>query len=171
VKPVPVKIDPSVYEVIDVWNLKYPTMGRVVEVCLRVARIFASLDGRGVVAGDDLERLEPLALQQQAIRGLYRPNEGLNPDAIFANVVLNWAQTHARQWCTFRDLQRGTNCYRRKLGPNVAFRAIQALVKDHQLDMWVSTVNGGVLNDMPHDYLQGKRPKIGSGLVRLARHN
>jgi Bifunctional DNA primase/polymerase, N-terminal len=49
VKAVPVKIDGSVYEVLDVWNIKYPTMGRVVEVCLRVATIFASLDGRGVV--------------------------------------------------------------------------------------------------------------------------
>jgi hypothetical protein len=169
-KPVPVKLDPSVYEVIEVWNLKYPGMGRIVEVCLRIARIFASIDGRDVVTGDDLERLEPLALQQQAIRGLYRPNPGINSDAIFANVVLNWVQTH-KGWHTFRDLQRGTNFCRLKLGPSVAFRAIQSLAKDHQIDMWVSTANGvGDLNEMPHDYT-GKRPKIGSGLVRLALHN
>ena len=84
-----------------------------------------------------------------------------------SNISVGWVQTHARQWRTFRDLQKGTNYHRRKLGPTVAFRALQSLAKDHQIDMWVSTVNDkGALNPVPHDYT-GIRPKIGSGLVRL----
>jgi hypothetical protein len=94
----------------------------------------------------------------------------MNPDAIFANVVLNWLQTH-KGWHTFRDLQTGTNYYRRKLGPNVASRALQALAKEHQVDLWYSTANGqGMPNPLPHDYKE-TRPKIGSGLVRLSRKN
>jgi hypothetical protein len=170
-QPVSVWADPSLYEAIAGWKKKDPTRGRVTEVCARVAKIFASIDGRGVVTGDDLERLEPLALYQQSIRGMYRPNPGMNPDAIFANVALNWVQTNARQWRTFRDLQKGTNYHRRKLGPNVAYRALRALAREHQIDLWESAADDrGNLNPMPADYT-GTRPKIGSGLVRVTRGN
>jgi hypothetical protein len=171
IKPVSVSLDGSVSEVIEVWNKKYPKAGRVVEICLRVAQIFASIDGRAVVAGDDLEKLEPLAVWQMGVRSIYRPNEGENPDAIFANAAWSWIQTHARQWRTIRDLQKGTNYHRRKLGPNVAYHALQGLVREQQVDMWVSKVNEkGLLNPLPQDYT-GVRPKIGSGLVRVGRNH
>ena len=44
---------------------------------------------------------------------------------------------------TLRDLQKGKNYHRRKLGPNVAFGSIQALRRDGQIDVWISTVDGG----------------------------
>ena len=167
-KPVAVTAHPSLFEVIADWNKKDHTLGRVVEVCARVATIFASADGRSTVTGADLEKLAPLGQYQKAIRGLYRPNPGMNPDAIYANVAMGWIQTHARQWRTLRDLQKGTNYHRRKLGPNVAFRSVQALARDHQIDIWVSSLEpSGQLNPLPADYT-GPRPKIGSALVRAA---
>jgi hypothetical protein len=117
---------------------------------------------------EDLEKLWPLAQYQKAIRAMYKPNPGMNPDAIYSNVAMNWIKQHAQQWRTLRDLQKGTNYHRRKLGPNVAFRSIQALARDGQIDVWISTVDGGGnLNPLPADYM-GKRPKIGGTLIRLA---
>lgn len=169
--PVPVTLDGSVFEVSKSWKDKDAAIGRITEVCIRVATIFASIDGRSVLTGDDLEKLWPLAEYQKGIRELYQPNAGLNPDAVYANAALKWIDAHAQQWRTFRDLQRGTNVHRKKLGPNVASRALKGLAQDHLIDMWVSTLEekGGkwVENDMPADY-RGKRPKYGAGLVRKA---
>jgi putative DNA primase/helicase len=169
-KPSPVVTiaHPSLEEVIKHWNQRDKELGRIVEVCVRVAAVFAAIDGRMTVTGEDLEKLWPLAQYQKAIRSMYKPNPGMNPDAIYANVAMNWVQANAQQWRTLRDLQKGTNYHRRKLGPNVAFRSIQALARDSQIEAWVSTADGGgTLNPLPADYT-GKRPKIGGALIRLA---
>lgn len=168
-KPVVTVAHPSLEEVIKDWNKRDRELGRIVEVCARVAAVFAAIDGRTKVVGEDLEKLWPLAQYQKAIRAMYKPNPGMNPDAIYANAALSWTQANAQQWRTLRDLQKGTNYHRRKLGPNVAFRSVQALARDGQIDVWVSTADGGGnLNQMPADY-QGKRPKIGAALIRLAK--
>jgi hypothetical protein len=167
IKPVSVTVDGSVYEVIKEWN-RDPALGRVVEICTRVATIFASIDGRDIITGADLEAMKLLADNQQAIRGKYRPNPGENHDAIFANTIMNWVKTHAQQWRSLRELQQGTNYHRSKLGPSVAFRALKALAGERQIELWTSEVtNNGALNPLPADYT-GKRPKIGSGLVRVS---
>jgi hypothetical protein len=169
-KPTPVTPigDVSLEATIKDWNKRDKELGRIVEVCARVAAVFAAIDGRTRVTGEDLEKLWPLAMYQKAIRGMYKPNPGMNPDAIYANVVMNWIQQNAQQWRTLRDLQKGTNYHRRKLGPNVAFRSVQALARDGQIDVWISTADGsGAVNALPTDYT-GKRPKLGGALIRLA---
>jgi len=169
IKPVPVTLDGSVFEVSNAWKERDPSLGRIVEICVRAAAVFASIDGRNVVTGADVEKLWPFAMYQKAIRGLYRPNPGRNPDAIYSNVALGWIKTHAQQWRTIKDLKDGTNFYRRQLGPKVCFHALQALAREHEIEVWVSTADGnGQLNPLPPDYT-GKRPKPGSGLVRIAR--
>ena len=138
------------------------------EVCVRVATIYAAVDGRATVTGADLEKLWPLAMYQKAIRNLYKPNPGVNPDAIYANAAMNWIRQHAQQWRTLRDLQRGTNPQRLKLGPRVVFQAMLGLARDGQIEVWTSTCDGGgTLNPLPADYA-GRRPKIGGSLIRLA---
>ena len=67
-KPTPVSLDGSVFEVSKSWNQKNPDLGRIVEICIRIATIFASMDGRETVTGKDLERLEGLAQYQLDIR-------------------------------------------------------------------------------------------------------
>ena len=174
-KPTPVAptAHPSLMEVIKAWNDRDRDLGRIVEVCVRVATVFAGIDGRKEVTGEDLEKLWSLALYQKAVRGIYKPNPGVNPDAVYANVALNWIHQHAQQWRTLRDLQKGTNYHRRKLGPNVAFRSVQSLAASGDVDMWVSKLvdkDGTMVeNDIPFGY-SGKRPRLGGGLVRVARH-
>jgi hypothetical protein len=166
-KPVIAVAHPSLEEAIKDWNGRDKDLGRIVEVCARVATIFAAIDGRSKVTGEDLEKLWPLAQYQKALRAIFKPNPGTNPDAIYANAAMGWIQAHARQWRSLRDLQKGTNYHRRRLGPNVAFRSVQALARDGQIDVWVSTADaGGNLNALPADYT-GKRPKIGGALIRL----
>ncbi len=166
--PVPVAIDPSVWEVVASWNKKNEALGRIIEICSRIATIFASVDGRPKLTGVDLEKLWPLAEWQLAIRDRYRPNPGINQDAIYSNVALGWISANAQQWRTTRDLKVYTNYHRRQLGPTVCFRALQALARDNEIDIWMSDCDiEGKLNPMPVDYT-GKRPKLGSGLVRAA---
>jgi hypothetical protein len=162
------QLAPSLAEVIKDWNKRDKELGRIVEVCVRVATIYAAVDGRATVTGADLEKLWPLAMYQKAIRNLYKPNPGVNPDAIYANAAMNWIRQHAQQWRTLRDLQRGTNPQRLKLGPRVVFQAMLGLARDGQIEVWTSTCDGGgTLNPLPADYT-GRRPKIGGSLIRLA---
>ena len=167
--PVPVFQDQSVFDVSKEWKKKDPAIGRITEVCIRVATIFASIDGRSTVTGDDLEKLWSLAVYQKAIREQYQPNAGLNPDAIYANTVFKWVNANASNWRTFTDMKNGTNAYREKLGPSVCSRALKGLAHDHAIELWVSTLTEKdgkwTENAMPADYT-GKRPKFGSGLVR-----
>lgn len=173
--PVPVSFDGSVWEVIKAWKEKDPSLTRIVEIATRVATVFASVDGRGVVTGDDLEKLWSFVEYQKDIRSQFKPNEGENPDAIYANIALAWIKNYGKNWRTVRDLQTGTNYHRKKFGPNVCFRALQGLLKDGEIEMWVSKLvddpdNPGrsKLNDMPPGWA-GKRPKLGGALVKLPK--
>ena len=167
-RPVPVRADGSVAEVIKHWNKANREWGRIVEVCTRVAMIFASLDGRKTITGRDLEALYPLAKYQMDIRSIYKPNAGLNHDALFANAAEDWINKHAHQWKPLRDLKRGVNAYEATLGPNVAERSLYALARAGRIELWISQVDrGGNLNAVPSDYgTKGRRP---TGLVRRVR--
>jgi hypothetical protein len=163
--PVSVTVDPSVFEVTKHWNKLHPEWGRIVEVCTRVATIFASVDGRRVVTGKDLEALESLARYQMYIRSMFRPNAGTNPDAQFANAAEDWVNANASQWRAIRDLKKGVHNYEAKLGPNVAERSLLGLAKADRIELWLDS-NGS--NPLPSDYdNKGRRPK---GLVRKVRH-
>src|SRR5262249_47733036 len=139
-KPGQVLIDPSVWEVTKEWNQKDPSLGRIVEVCTRVATIFASIDGRSLVTAEDLQKMWPLAVYQKAVREAYKPNPGVNPDAMYANSALAWIKGNAKNWRTVRDLQTGTNFFRKKLGPTVCYRALLGLEKSGEIEVWTSRV-------------------------------
>jgi hypothetical protein len=160
--PVSVRQDGSVFEVIKGWNKKDPGLGRTYEICLRVATIFASMDGRPVVTGKDLERLEGLAQYQKAVRQQFRPNAGVTPDAQFANAALGWIERHAQQWVSISLLKQRLHRYQEKLGPNVAERALFSLAKGGDIDLWIRDGRSTV----PADY-KGKMPRV--GLVRKCR--
>lgn len=166
--PVPVDIQPDVWELTKAWKNQDKGLTRIIEIAVRVATIFASMDGRTVLTAKDVEKMWGFVTYEKNVRGLFLPNPGVNPDAVYANAALAWIKLHARQWRTFKELKDGTNYYRRQLGPYVCTRTLQALTKDNEIDMWVSGLNKeGKLNPMPADY-QGKRPKIHEGLVRVA---
>jgi hypothetical protein len=165
-KPVPVLIEPSVWEVTKSWNKQHPDWGRIVEVCTRVATIFASMDGRKIMTGADLEALEPLAQYQMDIRSIYKPNAGINPDAQYANAAEDWINTNGSQWRLLRDLKKGTHAYETKLGPSVVERSLLALARAGRIELWLNGVDRqGNQLPMPADYT-GKRP---TGLVRRVK--
>ena len=168
-KPVRVAVNPDVWELTGGWKKNDATLDRIPEIVTRIATIFASVDGRPILTAKDVEKLWSLVVYQKAVRSIHRPNPGTNPDAVYANVALNWIHTHAGQWRTTKELKDGTNYFRRELGPRACHYALLALAQNHDIELWVSEVNSdNELNDVPADY-QGKRPKIGMGLVRAVR--
>jgi hypothetical protein len=160
-EPVAVKQDGSVYEVIRAWNKQDRTLGRVTEICARVATIYAAFDGRSVVTGADLEKLWGLAQYQASVRARFKPNGGENPDAVFTNAVLSWLTARPRQWFNIKALKDGVHAYEMRLGPNVAERALSAMCRTGQIDLWQTKMG----QPLPGDWT-GSKPRI--GLVRLA---
>jgi hypothetical protein len=158
----PVRLDPSVYEVIKQWSKENPNLGRVAEICVRIAMIYASLDGRLVITGKDIEPLKPLALYQVGLRQVFRPNPGKNPDAIFANTALAWIQKHAGEWTSIAKLKQRTWRVEQELGPAVAVRSLIGLARSGRIELWL--VDSG--RELPSDYT-GPRPR--NGLVRRVR--
>jgi hypothetical protein len=158
----PVQIDGSVYEVTKQWNKENPGLGRVSEMCTRIANIYGSLDGRPEITGKDIEPLKPLALYQIGLRQMFRPNPGQNPDAVFANKALAWVQKHAGEWTSIARLKQHTWRVEQNLGPAVAVRSLIGLARSGRIDLWLP--DGG--RELPRDY-QGPVPKI--GLVRRVK--
>jgi hypothetical protein len=158
----PVTIDPSVYEVVKTWSQKNPGLGRVAEICVRIAVIYASLDGRPGITGKDMEPLKDLALYQVGLRQTFRPNPGKNPDAVFANKALAWIQKHAEGWTSIAKLKQHTWRIEQDLGPAVAVRSLIGLARSGRIDLWLPD-NG---SELPSDYA-GPRPRI--GLVRRVK--
>jgi bifunctional DNA primase/polymerase-like protein/primase-like protein len=159
-KPIPVTLDGSVFEVSKSWAQK--DLGRITEICVRVATIYASMDGRETVTGKDLERLEGLAQYQLDVRKQFQPNAGLNPDAQFANAAVRWTDKYAQDWVSIAELKKGIHAWEMKLGPNVAERALYALSRAGRIQLWINT-GDLVKNPLPNDY-RGSLPRI--GLVR-----
>jgi hypothetical protein len=155
----PVRIDPSVYEVVKEWSKENPGLGRVSEICVRIAVIYASLDGRPEITGKDIEPLKPLALYQVGLRQTFRPNPGKNPDAVFANIALAWIQKHAHEWTSIARLKQRTWRVEQDLGPAVAVRSLIGLARSGRIELWL-TDSG---RSLPSDYT-GPMPRI--GLVR-----
>jgi hypothetical protein len=158
----PVTIDPSVYEVVKGWSRENPGLGRVAEICIRIAVIYASLDGRPEITGKDLEPLKDLALYQVGLRQMFRPNPGKNPDAVFANKALAWIQKYAGEWTSIAKLKQHTWRIEQDLGPAVAVRSLIGLARSGRIDLWLAD-NG---SEPPSDYT-GPRPRI--GLVRRVK--
>jgi len=159
-KPIPVTLDGSVFEVSRAWDKN--DFGRITEICVRVATIYASLDGREIVTGEDLERLETLAQYQLGVRKQFQPNAGLNPDAQFANAAVRWIDKYAEDWVSIAELKKGVHAWEMKLGPNVAERALYAVSRAGRIHLWINT-GDWVKNPPPKDY-RGSIPRI--GLVR-----
>lgn len=163
--PVAVSSDGSVTEVEKAWRKKDSGLGRIVEVCIRIAKIYASMDGRSVITGKDLEALRGLAMRQRTIRTLRQPNPGLVPDAIFSNAAEAWLKSHTKgEWITVSALKQGVHGYEMKLGPNVAERALQAMARGDRIDFWVPKDRDGKDLPLPDGYF-GSRPR--RGLLRL----
>jgi hypothetical protein len=158
----PVRIDGSVYEVTKQWNKENPGLGRVSEICTRIANIYGSLDGRPEITGKDIEPLKPLALYQIGLRQMFRPNPGQNPDAVFANKALAWIQKHAGGWTSIAKLKQHTWRVEQNLGPAVAVRSLIGLARSGRIELWLP--DGG--RELPRDY-QGPVPKI--GLIRRVK--
>jgi hypothetical protein len=158
----PVTIDPSVYEVVKGWSRENRGLGRVAEICVRIAVIYASLDGRPAVTGKDMEPLKDLALYQVGLRQSFRPNPGKNPDAVFANKALAWIQKYAGEWTSIAKLKQHTWRIEQDLGPAVAVRSLIGLARSGRIDLWLAD-NG---SQPPSDYA-GPRPRI--GLVRRVK--
>lgn len=164
--PVPIRSDGSVTEVEKAWRKEDSELGRIVEITIRLAKIYASMDGRPIVTGKDLEALKGFALRQKTIRLVRQPNPGMVPDAIFANAVMGWLRAHTRgEWVTIAKLKTGVHCYEMKLGPNVAERCLQAMARADRIEIWLPKDRPGNDVPLPSGYA-GARPRL--GLVRLA---
>jgi hypothetical protein len=159
----PVKADASVWEATKPWKRKYKGLGRISELCIRVATTFAAADGRSILTGKDIEPLEPLAAYQWGIRQQFKPNAGANYEAIFANKALAWINEHA-EWASIYDLKQDAGIKRtaEKVGPVVVLRTLRSLAFGGDIDMWEAR---GV-NPPPSDYT-GPQPRI--GLIRRAK--
>ena len=165
--PVSVSSDGSVTEVERAWRKDNSGLGRVVEICIRIAKIYASVDGRQVITGKDLEVLKGLAMRQKAIREMRQPNAGTNPDAMFANAVTGWLGVHTQgEWVNIRKLKDGIHSYRMQLGPGVAERCLQVMARSEDIEIWTPTGKDGKDQPLPVGY-SGARPRV--GLVRLPR--
>jgi hypothetical protein len=163
--PIAVSSDGSVTEVERAWRKKDSGLGRIVEVCIRIAKIYASLDGRPVITGRDLEALQGLAMRQKTIRTLRQPNPGLVPDAIFSNAVEAWLKVHTKgEWVTVSALKEGVHGYEMKLGSGVAERALLSMSRGDRIDLWVPRDREGTDLPLPDGYY-GRRPR--RGLVRM----
>lgn len=137
ITPVAVSIDPSVWDERDKWIRENPEWKpRVVEICLRVALICASIDGRSVLYGGDLRAAKALCAYQHRVRLLLKPSIGENPDARCAEAILAWFDGHPGLAVKARDLSRSINANR--YGPSVFKRASASL---HALEELV-TVDG-----------------------------
>ena len=158
----PVRQDPSVHEVTKGWKRKNPDMGRIPELCVRIATIFASVDGRSQITGKDIEPLESLAANQLEVRSNFQPNEGVNYEAVFANKALAWVDNNASEWKSIRDLKRDLKRTEAKVGPVIALRTLHSLAKNGDIDIWLT----GPGKSLPEDYV-GTTVQI--GLVRKVR--
>jgi hypothetical protein len=132
VNPIPVTIDPSVYEIIKSWRKDHPELTREIELAVRFAKVIASFDQRPVLYGKDMEGA-PLvfAMEQSRIRKTLKPNAGDNPDARFANAIMSLLarKTKPGEWMDMRTVKLHLNVFRENLGPNVMERAINGLLR------------------------------------------
>ena len=166
VQPCHVKRDGSVFEVIKDWNRRYKDAGRAIEICARVAKICASIDGRAIIFGKDLEKIESLLLNQIAIRMKFPSNPGTHSDATYSNAADNWLSANANgAWVPISTVKRALHTYEMKLGPNVANRALQALAAGDRVDIWWAK-RKEENNPAPPDWV-GPRPRL--GLIRRRR--
>ena len=66
----PVRVDQSVYDVIRGWNKENSVLGRVAEICTRIAVIYASLDGRPEITEQSQLDKDIAALRSHVIDGI-----------------------------------------------------------------------------------------------------
>jgi len=156
------RLHPSVFEETKSWSKE---LGRVVELCVRVATIYAALDGRSEVTGKDMQPLKSLGLYQLGLRQTFRPNPGVTTDAQYANKALYWINKNAENWTSIRQLKRHLYRLEERLGPNVAERAIMSLAKGGRIDLWLPDRNDPN-NSGPTGY---SGPRVKTGLVRRVK--
>jgi Bifunctional DNA primase/polymerase, N-terminal/Primase C terminal 1 (PriCT-1) len=160
----PVAVNDSVYEVTRQWTKDIPGLNltRIPEIVTRIAIIYGCLDNKPEITGNDLDHLKGLVEYQMALRGMFKPNPGENPDAIYANRAQEWIDKHADQWTSIRNLKQDLRRLEQQLGPGVAMRSLIGLAASGLISLW--QVKDG--RALPSDYT-GVVPRI--GLVRRVR--
>jgi hypothetical protein len=130
IKPVRVKIDSSVWNLVNAWRRQDPDLGRTLEVTVRCAAIIASFDQRETLFAEDIEKMRPFLEYQKKARNLITPNPGVNASAEMCNAIRNWLNTHASngEWVTQRSLKKGVSSQLDRLGAQIYVGAVKALV-------------------------------------------
>lgn len=133
-RPLPVCLQPSIFEVRDRWIKELGISPRVAELCIRAATISASFDGRRTLTEEMLGPALELAMYQTRVRFVLQPNPGENPDARMSFTIRNWMTKHAAggQWVGRRMLFRMVSGHR--LGPGVFDRALRAMEFNGELE-------------------------------------
>jgi bifunctional DNA primase/polymerase-like protein len=131
VDPVKVKVNPDVYERLEVWKKEHPGSGRCGEIALRVALISASMSGKKDLTADDLTPALVFADYQYRVRHVLRPNPGENPLAKCVNKILNILREAYPEKTGNRDLER--RGHKARVGPRHWDDAIRYLVQDGQI--------------------------------------
>jgi hypothetical protein len=124
--PVPVYVHDDVFEARKAFRQSSGIPGHVLERALRVAYIVASMDGKEVLRGADLEPCWRFAEYQHSIRQAFAPNPGKNNDAVLGHKIIRYLDRCPGQWVNRRTMLRTIHGYDH--GPSTVERAIRALV-------------------------------------------
>jgi hypothetical protein len=117
--------------------------GRVLEICIRCARICGAWDGLTELTCSYMKPFWELARYQMKMRQLVRPNVGRNDDAACANVILDFLDNNYEigKYLTVRDLLHKTHI-ERKFGPGVVQRVLKALDANETIDIFLEKSGG-----------------------------
>jgi hypothetical protein len=128
-EPVRVKIDRSVWDLVNQWKKADHTLGRALEITVRCCAIVASFDGRTQITAKDLETMRPFVDYQMMCRQIVQPTAGITLDAKMANSILGWLKRHADggQWVNQRDMKKGIHKVLDELGPGAFKNAMSSL--------------------------------------------
>lgn len=132
-----VEVDGSVWEVAKQWRIENARYGRAIELAVRAAIISASADGITNLNGKYFEQFKPFLMEQMRLRAMLAPNEGVTNEAKVSIAVMRWLHTHSSsgQWIAMRDLQRGINFTRNRLGPGILNHALKNMATEGTIEL------------------------------------
>jgi hypothetical protein len=130
--PVPVAIDPVVWEMVEAIRKESPNVGREAEIAVRAAVICASFDGAKELHAKDAEAMvKAMVTEQSRIRAYLRPNAGVTSDAQCANALISWLARNAGDGKLVyeRDVRHGLRKTLERLGPQALDYCTRSLAK------------------------------------------
>jgi hypothetical protein len=130
--PVPVAIDPEVWEMVEAIRKESPNIGREAEIAVRSALICASFDGANELHAKDAESIvKAMVAEQSRIRAYLRPNAGVTSDAQCANALVSWLARNAGDGKLVyeRDVRHGLRKTLERLGPQALDYCTRSLAK------------------------------------------